>query len=105
MDDGVLEGALGVGKRFGRGAEGHGAADVVAAAGAEGAGGAGLADLEGDAVAWLEGGWRDAAADGGDDAGGFVAEGEGLAHEDVAVAVVRVVVQVGAAEAGGFDGD
>jgi hypothetical protein len=34
-----------------------------------------------------------------------VAQGHGLAHEDVAVAEVPVVVQVGAAEAGAADGD
>lgn len=47
----------------------------------------------------------DLAADGGDGAGGFVAEGEGLADLDVAVAEVGEVVQVGAAEACGADLD
>ena len=42
----------------------------------------------------------------GDDAGaGFVAEGEGFEDGDVAVAEVGEVVEVGAAEAGGEDGD
>ena len=42
----------------------------------------------------------------GDNAGaGFVAEGEGFEHGDVAVAEVGEVVEVGAAEAGGEDGD
>lgn len=47
----------------------------------------------------------DLAADGGDSAGGFVAEGERLADLDVAVAEVGEVVQVGAAEACGADLD
>lgn len=34
-----------------------------------------------------------------------MAQGQRLAHEDVTVAEVAEVVQVGAAEAGGFDGD
>jgi hypothetical protein len=34
-----------------------------------------------------------------------VAERHGLAHDDVAIAVVPVVVQVGAAEAGATDAD
>lgn len=45
----------------------------------------------------------DAGADGLDAPGGLVAEGQRLADEDVAVAVVGVVVQVGAAEGGGED--
>lgn len=56
-------------------------------------------------VADLEGRGVDGGPDGGDDAGGLVAQGQGLLDEDVAVAVVAEVVQVGAAEAGGLDGD
>lgn len=89
---------------LGRGAEGHGAADVVAARQAELAGAAGHADLESDAVAHGELGGR-VGADARDDACGLVAEGEGLADLDVAVAEVAEVVQVGAAEAGGLYGD
>jgi hypothetical protein len=61
------------------------------------------ADFECDFVTDLE--IRYGGADGGDDAGGLMAEGQGLADEDVAVAVVGVVVQVAAAEAGGGDAD
>lgn len=105
MRDRVLQGALGVREGLGRRPERHGLADVVAALGAERAGAAGQADLERDGVAGREVG--DGGADGGHGAGGFVAEGEGLADLDVAVAEVREVVQVGAAEAGGayFDED
>lgn len=97
--DGILQGALGVGERLGRRAERHGFANVVAALGAQIAVVAREADLEGDIVAWLQVG--DLGADGGDGAGGFVAEGQGLADLDVAVAEVGKVVQVGAAEACG----
>lgn len=102
VGDLLLEGALGVGEALCRGAEGHGAADVVAALGAQLALAAGEADLEGDVVAGLEP--RHARAHGRHGAGGLVAQGHGLAHLDVAVAVVAVVVQVGAAEARRLDG-
>lgn len=101
VGDLLLEGALGVGEALCRGAEGHGAADVVAALGAQLALAAGEADLEGDVVAGLQVGHG--RAHGGDGAGGLVAQGHGLAHLDVAVAVVAVVVQVGAAEARRLD--
>lgn len=45
----------------------------------------------------------DGGADGGDDACGFVAEGERFLNDDVAVAVVVEVVKIGTAEAGGLD--
>lgn len=51
----------------------------------------------------MEGG--DVGADGRDDAGGLVAQGQRLADQDVAVAEVGVVVQVAAAEAGAGDAD
>jgi hypothetical protein len=85
------------------GAELHLRADVVAALFAEGACAAGEADFEGDAVADFEGCYF--GADGCDCAGGFVAETHGRADDEVAIAAVGVVVQVGAAEAGGCDGD
>lgn len=78
-------------------------ADVVAALFAALAGFAGQADFEGHFVAGLE--VRDGGARGGDDAGGFVAEGERFADEDVAVAEVRVIMEVAAAEAGRGDVD
>lgn len=99
----LLERALRVGKRLGRAAKLHAAADVVAAAGAVLAVLAWQPDLESHAVARSQ--VLDGGADGGDGAGGLVTEGEGLADDDVAVAVVVEVVQVGAAEAGGLDGD
>ena len=97
VGDLLLEGALGVGEALCRGAEGHLPADVVAALAAQLALAAGQADLEGDVVAGLE--VRHARAHGCHGAGRLVAQGHGLAHLDVAVAVVAVVVQVGAAEA------
>lgn len=88
---------------LGRAAKLHAAADVVAPRAAELARAARQADLERDAVAGGE--RRDLGPDGLHDAGGLVAEGQRLEHEDVAVAEVVVVVQVGAAEAGGGDLD
>lgn len=101
--DPLLEGTLGMRKGLCRGAEIHGAADVVAALGAVLAVLAGEADLEGDAVSGAQVG--DGIADGDDGAAGLMAEGQRFADDDVAVAVVVEVVQVGAAEAGGLDGD
>lgn len=89
--------------RLGRTAELHAAADIVPPLVAVLAALAGKANLEGDAVAGPQGG--DAIAGGEDGAAGLVAEGEGFADEDVAVAEVVEVVQVGAAEAGGLYGD
>jgi hypothetical protein len=89
-------------KRLGRAAELHAATDIVPSLVAVLAALAGKTDLEGDAVAGAQGG--DAIADGEDGAAGLVAEGERLADEDVAVAEVVEVVQVGAAEAGGLYG-
>lgn len=95
----LLQGALGVGEGLGRTSELHAAADVVASGLAVLAGLAGLADLESDAVAG--GQVSDAITDSDDGAAGLVAQSERLTDDDVAVAVVVVVVQVGAAEAGG----
>lgn len=88
---------------LGRAAEAHALADVVAALVAEEALLAGQTDLERDVVADLEVGH--ACADGRDDAGRLVAQGQGLADDDVAIAVVVEVVQVGAAKARGLYGD
>lgn len=74
-------------------------ADVVTTFRAACTAAAGQADFESDSVACFE--VCDGRADGRDDASGFVTEGEGFADEDIAVAVVGVVVQVAATEAGG----
>lgn len=76
----------------------HVLADIVASLFAAVAGIARHADFQGNAIA--DGEVGDGRADSGDDAGGLVAQGQGLADEDVAVAVVGVVVEVAAAEAG-----
>ena len=96
VGDLLLEGALGVGEGLGRGAEGHLPADVVAALGAQLALAAGEADLEGDVVARFQSCHARAHRRHGPRR--LVAQGHGLPHLDVAVAVVAVVVQVGAAE-------
>lgn len=84
-------------------AEAHVAADVVPADVAEGAPAAGQANLEGDAVAGPE---ALGVGPGGDhDAARLVAQRQRLLHQDVAVAVVREVVQVRAAQARRLDGD
>lgn len=95
MIDALLQRALRVGERLGRAAKLHAPADVVAADFAVLAALAGQADLEGHAVAGRQ--VPHGAADGDDGAAGLVAEGEGLADNDVAVAVVVKVVQIGAA--------
>jgi hypothetical protein len=61
-----------------------------------------LADLKGDVVPNLERGY--AGTHGSDDAGRFVAQGQGLAHQNVAVAEVAEVVQVRATETCSLDG-
>lgn len=86
------EGAVEMGEELSAAAELHVRADVVAASAAEGAGTAREADLEGDAVADLQGChvWSDSC----DGAGGFVAQAHRLAHDEVAIAAVVVVVKV-----------
>jgi hypothetical protein len=86
------EGAVEMGEELGAAAELHVRADVVAAGAAEGAGAAGEADFEGDTVADLQAChvW----SDGCDGARGFVAEAHGLAHDEVAIAAMIVVVKV-----------
>lgn len=101
--DALLQRALEVWEALAAAAEAQIFADVVAALVAASAGSARQADFESDLVADFE--VCDAGADGGDDAGALVAERQGLADEDVAIAVVGVVVQVAAAEAGGGNAD
>lgn len=92
-----------MGERLGRTPELHAAADVVAIGSAELALATRKADLECNAVSDSQA--VGIGPDGDDGAAGLVAEGQRLAHEDVAVAEVREVVQVGAAQARGLDGD
>lgn len=101
--DSLLQRSLHVRKRLGRASKLHASADVVPPAVAVLAAFARQANLEGDAIAWLE--VRDSRSYGDDGAAGFVAQRQRLAHEDVAIAEVAKVVKVGATEAGGLDGD
>lgn len=64
-----------------------------------------LAHLQRDLISYLPLIRGHRGSDSHDDAGGFVAEGQGFADEDVAVAEVSVVVEVRAAEAGCVDCD
>jgi hypothetical protein len=79
-------------KRLGRAAKFHAFADVVSAALAVVARLARQANLERDTIAWLE--VRDGGPYRDDCAAGFVAQRQRLADEDVAIAVVVVVVQI-----------
>lgn len=99
----LLQRSLGMRVCLGGAAELHATADVVAALSAVLAVLAGEADLEGDAVTSDEVG--DGRTDSDDGAAGLVAQGQGLADDDVAVAEVVKIVQVGTTEAGGLDGD
>lgn len=87
----------------GRRGEPHLRAEVVVAAEAGGAAAAGVAGLEGDAVAGAEGG--DGGADLDDGAGGLVAEDHGVLDDEVPDGAVLPVVHVGAADAGVVHGD
>jgi hypothetical protein len=89
-----LERAVAVGVAGGGRAEAHIPAEVVAPAVAESAGAATDARLDGDALADLE--ICDLVGDGGDDAGGLMAEDERGADGEVAVAAMRVVMHCGA---------
>lgn len=101
--DPLLQRALEMRESLATASELHVFANVVAALGAAGTTPAWQADFESNFVAGLEAG--DIGADRSDYACRFVAEGERLADEDVAVAVVGVVVEVAAAEAGGGNAD
>lgn len=65
---------------------------------------AGEADFESDAVAHLKGWWY-IWSDGCDDSGGFVAHACRCAQDEVAVCAVFVVVEIGAADSRGANGD
>lgn len=99
----LLESTLGVRERLGRASELHLTADVVSSRIAVLARFAGLSDFQSDSVA------RDEVFDGisnGDDcAARFVSQSQWLLNEDIAIAIVVVVVQIRAAETCGFDGD
>lgn len=85
------------------GGEAHVRAEVVVAAQAGFAVAARGSGLDGDAVAEFEG--CDCRADGGDGAGGFVAEAHGGFENEGADGAMLPVVYVGAADAGVGDGD
>lgn len=87
----------------GGGAELHGLAEVVALLLAVRALATVDACLDSDALSDAQMG--DGAADGGDYAGGFMAEHDRLANLEVTVATMRVVVEVRTTETGGSDGD
>lgn len=99
----LLQRALEVRDGLGRAAEAHASANVVTALAAVFAALAGQADLNGNAVPRTQ--VRDCGARCDDSTAGLVAEGQGLTDEDVAIPEVVEVVQVGAAEAGGLDGN
>lgn len=88
----LLQRPLHVRKRLGRAAKLHAFANVVSAALAVVARLAWQANLECDTIAWLE--VRDGGPYSDDCAAGFVAQRQRLADEDVAIAVVVIVVQI-----------
>lgn len=88
----LLQRSLHVWKRLGRAAKLHAFADVVSAALAVVARLTRQANLERDTIARLE--VRDGGSHSDDCAAGFVAQRQRLADEDVAIAVVVVVVQI-----------
>lgn len=90
-------------KALRRTAEAHFLAQIVAVFVAACAVLARQADFEGHMVA--DGEVRDGGPERGHHAGGFVAECEWGAEDEIAIAAVREVVQVAAAEPGGADGD
>lgn len=88
----LLQRPLHVWKRLGRAAKLHAFADVVSAALAVIARLAWQANLERDTIAWPEVRYGGSYSD--DCAAGFVAQRQRLADEDVAIAVVVVIVQI-----------
>ena len=78
-------------------------ADIISARLAEIALRAGQADFQRDSIAGSE--MRHLGADGADDAGRLVAKGQGLADKNIAIAVMREVVEIRAAEARSLDCD
>ena len=102
-DEALAEGALDVRERHGAAVEAHVQALVRQALEAVGAGAAGTARRDGDAVADREA--LDAFPECDDPAGDLVAEDHRLAQPHGAEAAVVEVVQVGAADAAGLDRD
>lgn len=96
MIDLALQRALEVREALRRAPESQRFADVVSSAFAKAAFHTRDSDFEGDPIAYFE--RRDIAPSGNYDASGLVAESQGLADNDVAVAVVVEIMQVGAAE-------
>lgn len=103
MVNSLLERPLEVRESLGRATESHATADVVSTRRAVFAVLTRHTDLERNAISSSD--VLHISANSNNGAAGFVAEGEGLTNDDVAVAAMVVVVQVGAAEAGGLDGN
>lgn len=103
MVNSLLERSLEVRESLGRATESHATADVVAARRAVFAVLTRHTNLERNAISSSN--VLDISANSNNGAARLVAKSERLANNDVAVAAMIVVVQVGAAKAGGLDGD
>lgn len=101
MVDAILERALKVWEGLGGASEAHGLADVVTTFGAPGTCAAGQPDLQGDFVTDLKA--HHLWADGDDRASRLMAERHGFLDEDISIAIVVVVVQIGPTEARSMD--
>lgn len=101
--DELLKSSLSVREGLGRAAELHALADVVSPNGTQVTGLTWLADLERNVIS--DGKVCDIRGDSSNDTARFVAKSKGLLDENVAVAEVVVVVQVGTAESRSLDSD
>lgn len=101
--DELLKSSLSVREGLGRAAKLHALADVVSANGTQVTGLTWLADLERNVIS--DGKVCDIGGDSCNDTARFVAKSKGLLDENVAVAEVVVVVQVGTAESRSLDSD
>lgn len=88
----LLQRSLHMWKRLGRAAKLHAFADVVSAALAVVARLTWQTNLERDTIAWLD--VCDGGSDSDDCAAGFMAQRQRLADEDVAIAVMVVIVKI-----------
>lgn len=101
--DELLKSSLSVREGLGRAAELHALADVVSPNGTQVTDLTWLADLERNVIS--DGKVCDIRGDSSNDTARFVAKSKGLLDENVAVAEVVVVVQVGTAESRSLDSD